>query len=303
MPTHYFYGEDTYAARQAIGQLADKNKATIRWIDKDDLQQQSATDVIGQQGGLFGAILPVIRDPSTLSKGTQEALLSYLQEHTNLELVLWDRESSRRPAPLSKAGQAKEFSYEGGSATARWVVELVKERGGTIAAPAAAMLVARAGQNRWQLEQIIAKILLRAVVVTPDVIAAEIDAASEAEIFATLQAIVRRQKDVVFKHITALLEAGNSELYILSMLAWQFKILVTVKRGSVAGLNPEAIARQYNLKPFVVTKSLPGVQGMSYDHLLDMLTKILATDVAIKQGKVQAKTGLLMLILNLVQTP
>lgn len=301
MPTHYFYGEDTYAARQVIGQLADQNKATIRWIDKDDLQQQSVVDVVGQQGGLFGALLPVIRDPSMFSKATQEALLSYLQEHTNLELVLWDRESVKRPAPLSKAGQAQKFSYAGEAATARWVTDQVKQQGGTITSAAAGLLVDRAGQNRWQLEQLIEKILLRTATIAPDVVEAEIDATSEAEIFTTLQAIVRRQKDVAFKHITTLLEAGNSELYILSMLAWQFKILVTVKRGSVAGLNPEAIARKYNLKPFVVTKSLPAVQGLSYDQLLDTLTKILATDVAIKQGKVAAKTGLLMLILNLVQ--
>lgn len=301
MPTHYFYGEDTYQARQAIGVLAQNKHASIRWVDKEELQQQAAADVVGQQGGLFGAILPVIRDPSRLAKATQEALLAYLNDHADLELVLWDRESVKRPNVFVKAAKAQQFSYEGEATTVTWVSQEVTKQGGTITPAAAKMLVERAGQNRWQLKNIIERLLLTNSTITPDQITAELEVSNEAEIFATLQAILNRQKDVALQSITTLLEAGNSELYILSMLAWQFKTLTMVKRGSVLGLTPAATAARFGLKPFVVTKSLPRVQGVTYEYLLDRLTKILATDVAIKQGKVEARTGLMMLILAFLE--
>ena len=84
------------------------------------------------------------------------------------------------------------------------------------------------------------------------------------------------------------------------MLAWQFKVLVQVKQGMVAQLSPAAIARRTKLKPFVIEKSLPHVRLVSLPQLLDTLTKLLAADWAIKQGKVDARTALTMTVLGLL---
>lgn len=296
---HYFYGEDTYRARQAIAALAQQHRATIRWLDHDDLQHQSVADTLGQSAGLFGATLLVVRDVSRLPMALQAQLLEFSQSHPQALAVLWDRTPVRRPSLLMKRLAAQSFLYEPRMSTAAWLNQAVQARGGTIAPSAALLLIDRLGSDRWQLLAVVEKMLITHTAITPAVVAAETQAAGDAEIFAVLTAIVN-QRPHVLGSIKTLLAQGNSELYILSMLAWQFKVLTQVRQGSEAGLTPAAIASRYQLKPFVVAKSLAVVTTVSSEQLLGFLTRILATDVVIKQGRVDARTGLLMLVVSLV---
>lgn len=302
MPVYYFYGDDTYQARQAIDVLAEQQHAAIRWLDQEAVQEKSVADHLGQQTGLFGAALPVIRDVNRFSKKIQADIATYLATHPGqVTAVLWDRESSRPPAALSKLAQPRQFLLPAGRELEQWIQQLVAQQGGAIAPDSARLLLERIGPDRWRLKNVLEKMLLTATTITPAVIAAEADSVSQAEIFSTLSAILRRQKKQALDNIAAILAAGQSELYILTMLAWQFKVLVQVKRHAATDSSPAAIARHTKLKPYVIEKSLPYVRTVSLSQLVDTLTKILAADWAIKQGKVEARTGLYMTALNLLR--
>lgn len=287
---HYFYGEDTYQARQAIGELAAKKKAAICWLDKESFQAKGVADWLGQQTGLFGATLPVVRDLSRLAASTQTEIADYLEQHQSIEAVLWDRAKTRRLPPLPKGITKQQFASPSPSELSAWLVAAVQEHGGTINSAAASSLVERVGTNRYALLGIIEKMLLTTQVITTTEVDAEADSVQAAEIFTTLTAILNHRPQQAIASVTTLLNQGHSELYVLSMLAWQFKILVQVKQGTTT-----------KLKPFVVKKSLPYVQAVSADQLLDTLTKLLATDWAIKQGKIEARTALMMTVLGLVR--
>ena len=84
------------------------------------------------------------------------------------------------------------------------------------------------------------------------------------------------------------------------MLAYQFRTLLAVKDGILAKQREFEIVRAAKLHPYVVQKSMPVARRWERNALLAALTRILATDFAIKQGKVEARTGLLLLVLGLV---
>ncbi len=287
---HYFYGEDTYQARQAIGELAAKKKAAICWLDKESFQAKGVADWLGQQTGLFGATLPVVREVSRLAASTQTEIADYLEQHGKLDVVLWDRAKTRRLPPLPKGITKQQFASPSSTQLSTWLVDAVRERGGTINSAAANSLIQRVGTNRYALLGIIEKMLLTTQAITTSEVDVEADSVQAAEIFTTLTAILNHRPKEAIASVTTLLNQGHSELYVLSMLAWQFKILVQVKQGATS-----------KLKPFVVKKSLPYVQAVSADQLLDTLTKLLATDWAIKQGKIEARTALMMTVLGLVR--
>ncbi|MEX2055227.1 MAG: hypothetical protein WD972_03515 [Candidatus Andersenbacteria bacterium] len=73
-----------------------------------------------------------------------------------------------------------------------------------------------------------------------------------------------------------------------------------MRQGIDQGLSEAAIAKKQQLHPYVVQKNMPLARQFSFRELLDTLTKIMATDFAIKQGKVDPRTGLTMLTLSLM---
>lgn len=299
----YFYGDDTYQARQAIADLAAEGHATIRWLDKEEAATRPLAEVVGQSQGLFGRYLPVLRDVSTWPVVLQEAALNSLERAT-APSVLWDRLAPDKRSSLFKRlkPHAREFPRSSPAALISWLHAEAGNRHGKIDAPAARLLIEHVGPDRWRLLIELEKLLLAADTVTVAEVSEHVPAAASAEIFPALDALAQRDQATALKNIESLLDSGHGELYVLSMLAWQFRILLLVKRGSTQNLSAAAIAKTHRLHPFVVEKNLTASRAWSASELLEALTAILASDFAIKQGKTDARTALLLLVLRLSQT-
>lgn len=301
----YFYGEDTYGASQAVAELARKHTATVRSLDREDLEKQPLGIWLEQSsGGLFGKDLIVIRDPSTFPKALQEVTIETLKKMPSSLCVLWDREEVDRRGKLFKflAPYATEYKRVEGAALETWVVEEAKKKNATIEIAATRLLIERIGYDRWQLSSELEKLSLRSGTITIEQVRVAIpEENAEAQIFHMLDAMTRSDARSTMQQLDALLAAGHSEFYILSMLAYQFKTLLAIRRGVDQGLPAPAIAKQERIHPYVVGKHVQLVRAFSAVELLNNLTKVMATDFAIKQGKVDARTALLMLCLGFVQ--
>lgn len=301
----YFWGPDTYAARQAIEAIATRAKARIRFVDRQHLEEGNIADIVGQQTGLFGPCLVVVRDPSALPKALQEDIAAYVASApSSAAWVLWDQVAPDKRSRLWRALRpfAREFPVPEASALANWLRGRAADLGGTLVLPAAQMLVARAGPDRWRLENELKRLLVMTGEVSVPLVEQEVAVAEQAEIFALLDALGRGEADRVIRGVQALLAAGHSEFYILSMLGYQFRTLLLVRAGLDQGQGAAVIAGEGKLHPYVVEKNIPVAKHLSYARWRDSLTRILATDFSIKQGRVEARTGLLMLILTLVQS-
>lgn len=298
----YYYGEDIYRAEQAIRALAAERHATIQWVDREELTQRPLGEWLGQATGLFGVTLPVVRDPAQLPAALQATVIAAGKAHHG-EVIAWERGVPDKRSALWRAWResAEEFSYQPTPVIARWVEQAVQQRGGTIEPSAATLLVERVGPDGYQLLSMIEKLVLTDTTITPAAVSTEAAAVPAANIFAALDAMTRGQSGAVVRQVETLLHDGHSEFYLLSMLAYQVRTLVLIRAADRPGQSAAALAKATRLHPYVVEKSLPVARRFAVTQLHDVLTRILATDFAIKQGKADPRTGLIMLILSLTE--
>ena len=102
------------------------------------------------------------------------------------------------------------------------------------------------------------------------------------------------------RQLDNLLATGASEFYVLAMLSYHFRSLFLIRAGLDAGLAAPAISQRSGVHTYVVQKQQRFAAQCRRDVLLDNVTKILATDFAVKQGKADARTGLTMLLWSLL---
>ncbi len=299
----YFYGEDTYGAREAIVKTAHDKNATIVWLDRDSLLDHALTDIFSGQTGLFGLTLTIFRDPSTLPQNLLGELVELIKQSKNANTILWDRTKPDRRSVFWKTCQkfSREFPALSSLQLCSWLAMLAKKQHGTIDLKAARHLVSRIGPDRWRLLSELDRLLLINDSVTEELVKKEVTDQTVTDIFPLLDFLSNGDQKNVIKHLELLLEQGDSELYILSMLAYQFRVLLMVNYGLRLGKNLREISSEGKLHPYVVEKNSRAAATFTNQYLQDTLTKIMATDVAIKQGKLDARTGLIMLISGLLK--
>lgn len=288
----YFWGSDTYAAREAIAEFAQQKNAEITWLDPEDVKKDPAV-LRTQTAGLFGNKVSVLRDPSSLAASVREGIAEHAENLPD-SVVLWDRVKPDKRSKLWKSvrKQAQEFSEVSPDEIAAWLQEEIKKENGQVERSAATLLAERLGKDRWLILNEAKRLVLLAEDghVTRRLVEENVKATDSAEIFPTLDALLAGNAGLAIKNIEILLAAGESEFYVLTMLAYQFRTLLMIKRGDTAGLHD-----------FVVRKGSTVAAKFSDAELVGALTKIMGTDVAIKQGKTDSRTGLLLLVASLVK--
>jgi len=304
MTIYYFYGEDTYAAREEIGQLADKEEARIRWLDKEDVVEQGAGQLLSQGGGgLFGREIVVVREPSAMAASTQDELVAALKVAPEGVYVLWDRaEPKKRGVVYKEFGRlARQFIVPSSGELVRGLVAWAKEDGVEMDVAAAHLLVERVGLSRWELMSELEKLMLRHKKITEELVRENTSETMQAEIFNVLDALVRGDRERAILGVKTILEEGNSEFYLLSMLAYQLRTLFVVRAAIDLGERQFDVVKEAKMKQYSVQKSWEAAKRRPAAFWREALTRVLATDFAIRQGKVEARTAVLMLVVGLVK--
>src|SRR3989344_9253117 len=300
----YFYGEDVYAARQAITDVAYKLNAKIAFLDRSDVEREDlASRAEKAASSLFGKTLLVTYDPSSWPKGLHQALAGQLTGLAKKDVVLWDRVVPDKRSELWKLLQpyAQEFVFLDDAKLAAWIESYIKDQGGTIEGAACRLLSARLGKDRFVLEQEIAKLLLMDITITAGRVEREIEMpAAEGNVFVLLDALAVRNAPVVLRALDALLTKGDSPLQILSLVGYQLRLLLAIRSGMKRHFSHIEVAQAYGFKPYPVQKNWNLAARFSHTQLLDMYTRVLACDAAVK-GRIEPRVGLTMLLLGMSQ--
>jgi len=102
-------------------------------------------------------------------------------------------------------------------------------------------------------------------------------------IFALTDAVSNGQQVKALELLNAELARGTNELYLLTMIVRQFRILWMIKGALEEGLSgQDAIARQLELHPFVVKKGLTQARKYSIAQLKKIHARLLDIDVKLK---------------------
>ncbi|MGA2417974.1 MAG: DNA polymerase III subunit delta [Candidatus Staskawiczbacteria bacterium] len=113
----------------------------------------------------------------------------------------------------------------------------------------------------------------------------------ENDIFKTIDALASKNKKQALSLLHKHLDGGDAPLYLLSMIAYQFKNLLIIKE--LQGKHPYgAIAKKSGLHPFVVQKSFYLCNQFSVEQLKKIYQRIFQADLDVKTGKIEAETAL-----------
>lgn len=288
---HYFYGEDTYGAAQALQTLVEKHGARVRYLDKESLEERPLRLWLEQaQGNLFDQEIIVLRDPTRLPASLQASIVAAISTQPKVTFVLWDREKVDRRTALFKAvlPLAQHFPAWPRERLARWLTEEASRQQETISPTLAFNLVDSYGPDRWRLKNELEKYLLLA----PQ--QREVQQFKEngylvGNVWQVADELLAGRTSLAVKNIEKLVEGGVHEVQILSALAYQFRVLLLLNlHGTKA-----------KLSAFVVQKNLAKAKKFTTAQLMEILVRILAVDSKIKTGAASARTALLLSAITL----
>ncbi|MFA5318254.1 MAG: DNA polymerase III subunit delta [Patescibacteria group bacterium] len=204
---------------------------------------------------------------------------------------------------LAKQEFSQKFNQQNNLQTANWIKKEAAAKNISISQPVAGIFSALAGNNLWQINNDLNKIInfvqgeKRNEINEYDIrrfIRGNIDE----NIFALTDSISNRNKASFFSLLEQQLEAGASIQQILTMTIRQFKIIIQIKELLFKNKNAGEIASELKLHPFVVKKTTPQTRNFSMEQLKKILSGLIEIDYKIKTGRADGLTSLNILFAN-----
>jgi len=159
------------------------------------------------------------------------------------------------------------------------------------------------GDDLFELENEIEKLSLyknKEKEISQDDIDLLIKAKFSSNIFDLMDAIGERNYKKGTRAIRELIMQGESEIYILTMIAKEIKNLLLVAPLK-DNYSKDQIISKTKLHPYVVQKSLAFVKKFKIKELKEAYKKILETDIAIKKGEIDPRLGLTFLLKEIIK--
>ena len=330
---YLIHGEDEYGRAQAVARL----RAGAMQAGLGDL---NVTRLDGRKLALrelFNdcSTLPFLTDKrliivdgllKRLSRGVNEgesgaeltALHDYIPQlppTTDLALVEEERLAARHPLlVLAKKLNSVEVmacdppdmrSSSGRTQLQRWVAAQAQTLGVSLASNALAYLVQTVGPDQRALEQEVAKLAAHrgyAGEISVDDVRTLTPVSIETNIFALVDALGERHPRQALDELERLLASGANELYILSMMARQVRLLIGVKELRHEGVPRDELSRRLQIRhSFALDKLLGQEPQFASGELDEILERVLQADEQIKTGKLDPPLALEFLALRICQ--
>jgi DNA polymerase-3 subunit delta len=180
-----------------------------------------------------------------------------------------------------------------------WIRDRFASYGGSATGDAVARIGWLAGSDTRLLDQEIKKLSLFAGdrEVTGNDVDLMVPEAREANIFAAVDAVLERRPAVAMKLLYSLLSGGSSVQHILTMLARQVRLLILAIELREQGVPQEELGKRIGLtNRFALDKTLRQSASFGTGHLANIHRRLLAADLAIKQGVMDQRLAVEILV-------
>lgn len=311
----FLYGEDTYRSRQKLNEIVEhykkihKSGLNLMFLDCEEqkITIHDLKDKIRQTSMFKEKKLAVITNlfaDTNLKENFLKEIKGFLDSEDII--VIYEQGDIKKSDPLLKSleknAKSQEFKHLDGQNLRRWVKKEIENRGGAIDDSALLMLIDYVGDDLWRMSNEVEKLVSfkkNKTITTLDV-KSLIKPKIETDIFKTIDAIAQKDKkqalDLLYKH----LENGDSPLYLLSMIGYQFRNLLIVKDLIEKNKPYNLIIKKSGLHPFVVKKSYFQSRQFTLPELKKIYQKIFQVDLDIKTGKIEQEMALDLLVAGIL---
>lgn len=294
----FLYGPDTYRSRQKLQEITEhykkvhKSGLNLRFFDGQNLDYQDFNDEF-RQTAMFQEKKMLILKNIFQNQGFKKSFLENVKKLADSKdiIIFYEEEEINPKDPLFEflADNAKVQGFQilGRARLANWVQKEFKRYEAEISPEAMAQLINFAGNDLWRLSNEIQKLTAfkkNKIVELKDV-GFLVKPQIETDIFETIEALALRDKKKAVSLMHEHLEKGDSPLYLLSMIAFQFRNLLLVKKtGRLQG------------HPYFVRKTASLAADFTLEDLERVYRKIFKADLEIKTGRIDPQLALDLLI-------
>jgi DNA polymerase-3 subunit delta len=205
---------------------------------------------------------------------------------------------------LIKIAKCQEFLELEPREIISWISEGVALMGGSIEKAASQKLLLLTGDDLESIAHEVEKLILFAKSrgrreISESDVDEMVRAKYSPQIFPFIESVVGGRSKEAFEVLEEFYEIGENENYLLSMITYQFRTLICIADLQRRGVTRNLIAKEAGVHPFVLSKSLPLLNKYSWEKLLLAYERILEADSNMKNGKVEPRLALDLLVAKL----
>lgn len=319
----FFYGEDTFRLKQKLRELKEKFIASslgeanlVVLTGKTLTFEEFVRQVLAIPFLSRKRLLVVENFLKNGSPTIQKKVADFLKPHKKSSeskvpdstiLVFIEEGCPDRREILFKTlktiGRLQEFTPLSEEAMRAWIRKEVLGRGGEVEAEVIRKLAAFVGNDLWRMSNEISKLLAYNRLINAASVEMLVNSQIQANIFELCEAIAAKSLSRAMQELVKLLQSGYAELYILTMIIYEYRNLLIIKDALLRSpkLNKWSLSAKVKLHPYVVGKTLPMAKKYSLDELKKKYEKILYFETAIKTGKIEPKIALELLVFDLMK--
>jgi DNA polymerase-3 subunit delta len=315
----FLYGEDTFRSLQKLREIVDEYKKihktglNLIYFDCQNFEFTEFENAV-QSVSMFQEKKLIILRNAFFNTDFKEKFLKWASEPRGVQskqsfeniIVFYENQAMKKTDALFKFLKTKaklqEFNFLTGRKLQDWVNKEFEEYGTKIEFGARECLINFVGKDLWQMSQEIKK--LCAYKKTDKIVKIEdvellVIPKIETDIFKTIDAIGLNNKKLALFLLRKHLAKGDSPLYLLSMINFQFRNLLSVKDFMEKQGNTYGRVKIPGMHPYVAQKSCYQARQFGLEKLKKIYQKLLLTDMEIKTGKIDARMALDMLIIGI----
>lgn len=306
---YLLYGEEEYLKKQYRDRLrnaiAGDDTMNYSYFDSDNASVKDIIDVC-ETMPFFAEKRLVVMENTGFLKSSNDELADYIKHIPDyLVIVMVEKVVDKRNKvykAIDSVGYICEMKPQTTATLEKWIAGLLAKDNLKISRDACDLILDKTGAGMDYIKQEIEKLVSycqgREVVTVEDVENVCV-AQTTSQIFDMISAIATRKQQKALDLYYDLLELKEPPMRILYLIVKQFNGILQVKDLMSRGVSGKEIAaRMVGVAPFVVGKYQAQAKYFEMNTLLDALNECAKTEEAVKQGKINDRLGVELIIIK-----
>lgn len=305
---YLLYGEEEYLKKQYRDRLknaiAGDDTMNYSYYDSDNASVKDIIDVC-ETLPFFAQKRLVIMENTGFLKSSNDELADYIKHIPDyLVVVMVEKDVDKRNKvykAVDSVGYICEMKPQTTATLEKWIAGLLAKDNLKISRGACDLILDKTGAGmdyiRQETEKLVSYCQGRDVVTVEDV---EKVCATQttSHIFDMISAIANKKQQQALDLYYDLLELKEPPMRILYLIVRQFNGILQVKDLMSRGISGKEIASKIGAAPFVVGKYQAQAKYFEMNTLLDALNECAKTEEAVKQGRLNDRLGVELIIIK-----
>lgn len=307
---YLFFGEEDYLKNyftRIVCARYEADRDSINYLDGKVTEDELA-EALEATPLMMTSTVVIVRDSGLFKKGSDDKKhadsdWSFLEDLSDESCVIFKEQSVDRSSKLYKIVEKCGLAFECGTQELSDVVKILTKRaasnGRKITPSAINLLYTGFGKDIFMLLNEVDRLSMLAnegATIDDNVVKHGCNLSMEAKIFDLTDGIAEKNKQKALEQLNALAAEKVPYQVILSTIATHFIKLGKVMKLSEEGLTVNEITEKSGMRDFQVKKYLKQARGYTAESVDDALSLISDTDVRGKNGTLDIRIGLELLI-------